>query len=111
MTAFSINFIVEKNADYSTEINITNESNGAPLNLAGYTAEAKMKKSHTSSTFYNINVEFADRIGGILRIFLTNIETSNIPAGRYVYDVVINSPNGIKTRVVEGIIEVSPGVT
>jgi hypothetical protein len=111
MTAFSINFIVERNADYSSEINITNESNGSPLNLAGYTSQATMKRSHTSSVSYNINVEFADRIGGVLRIFLTNEETSNIPAGRYVYDVIITSPNGVKTRVVEGIIEVSPGVT
>lgn len=111
MSAFSINLIVEKNSDYSTELTITNDSNGVPLNLAGYTAAAKMKKSYTSSTEYNINVEFLDRVAGVIRLFLSSAETSQIPSGRYVYDVLLTSPNNTKTRVVEGLIEVSPGVT
>jgi hypothetical protein len=31
--------------------------------------------------------------------------------GRYLYDVVITSPTSIKTRVVEGIVVILPGVT
>jgi hypothetical protein len=31
--------------------------------------------------------------------------------GRYLYDLVITSPASIKTRVVEGIVVVMPGVT
>lgn len=111
MSAFSINLIVEKFSDFSTELTITNDSNGAPLNLAGYTALSKMKRSHTSSTAYDINVEFVDRLAGIIRLFLTYEETAEIPAGRYVYDVLLTSPNDSKVRVVEGLIEVSPGVT
>lgn len=110
MTAFSLNFPVEKYADFSKELTITNE-NGSPLNLAGYTAAAKMKRSYTSSTSYDVRVEFLDRVAGVIRIYLTNEDTSDIPAGRYVYDVVLTSPNGTKTRVVEGLMEVSPGAT
>jgi hypothetical protein len=31
--------------------------------------------------------------------------------GRYLYDLVITSPTSIKTRVIEGIVVVLPGVT
>jgi len=32
-------------------------------------------------------------------------------SGRYVYDVVITSPSGLKTRVLEGTVSVLEGVT
>jgi hypothetical protein len=31
--------------------------------------------------------------------------------GRQVFDLLITSPTGVKTRVVEGVIVISPGVT
>ena len=45
MAAYSINLLVEKNTDFSTTITITDEDNGLPLNLTGFTAEAKIKRS------------------------------------------------------------------
>ena len=46
-----------------------------------------------------------------VKIALTAAQTNAIAAGRYVYDVEITSGEGIVTRVVEGQIEVTPGVT
>ena len=46
-----------------------------------------------------------------IRDRLTAAQTNAIAAGRYVYDVEITSGEGIVTRVVEGQIEVTPGVT
>jgi len=37
--------------------------------------------------------------------------TSLLKEGRYVYDIVITSNSGVKTRVVEGQVTVTPGVT
>jgi hypothetical protein len=42
---------------------------------------------------------------------MTGANTSNLTPGRYVYDLLITSGPGIKTRVVEGIITVLPSVT
>lgn len=111
MAAVSINLLINQGADYDATFTITNEDNGLPLNLAGYTAEAKIKKSYTSSTFSSFTLEFVDRISGIIKISLTDEQTALLVARRYVYDILITSPNGVKTRVIEGIIEVSPGVT
>jgi len=37
--------------------------------------------------------------------------TSQISEGRYVYDITLTSPSNIRTRVIQGNIIVSPGVT
>jgi len=42
---------------------------------------------------------------------MTSANTANLTPGRYVYDLVITSPASEKTRVVEGIVVVTPGVT
>ena len=42
---------------------------------------------------------------------MTNTNTAALEARRYVYDIVLTSPQSVKTRVIEGIIEVTPGVT
>ena len=41
---------------------------------------------------------------------MTNAATSALDPRRYVYDIVLTSPQGIKTRVIEGILEVTPGL-
>ena len=48
---------------------------------------------------------------GEITISMTAANTANISAGRYLYDLVITSPDSVKTRVVEGIVVVMPGVT
>jgi hypothetical protein len=37
--------------------------------------------------------------------------TATLEAGRYLYDVVVTSAGGTKTRVIEGVVTVNPGVT
>ena len=44
-------------------------------------------------------------------ITLTDTQTTALESGRYVYDVVITSGSGAKTRVVEGQVTVNPSVT
>ena len=39
------------------------------------------------------------------------VSVANLTAGRYLYDLLITAPDTTKTRVVEGIVVVLPGVT
>ncbi len=111
MAAIPLNLLLEKGTDWDATFNIQNEDNTTPLNLTGYTAEAKMKKSHYSTSSTSFVVTFVDRYNGQLKIGLANAATTALEARRYVYDIVLTSPQSIKTRVIEGIIEVTPGVT
>lgn len=110
MAAIPLNLLMEKGTDFDATFNITNEDNSTPLNLTGYTAEAKMRRSYHSTTATSFIVEFVNRYNGILKISLPNATTAGLEARRYVYDIMLTSPQGIKTRVIEGVIEVTPGV-
>ena len=111
MAAIPLNLLLEKGTDFDATFNIQNEDNTTPLNLTGYTAAAKMRRSYYSTTSTDFIVDFVDRYNGILKISLTNTSTSALDSRRYVYDIVLTSPQNIKTRVIEGTLEVTPGVT
>jgi len=72
---------------------------------------SQMRKSYSSSTVYNFTTSLYDAAQGKVRLQLNNAQSSAIPAGRWLYDVEITSPSGTKTRVIEGIVTVTPEIT
>ena len=105
------NLTVDQGADFAIAIDVT-DSSGTALNLTGYTAAGQVRKSYSSTTAVNFTVSIrAPATGGILDLSLTNTHTNAMKPGRYVYDVEITSGAGIKDRVVEGQLEIMPGVT
>ena len=102
------NLYIDQGADFSVEIGIYDDFN-TPWNLNGYTGEAKVKKSYYSSSAYNFTVSVAT--GGMITLTMPAATTSLIEQGRYLYDVVITSSAGTKTRVIEGLVTINPGVT
>ncbi len=109
MAAYS-ELIVEQYADFSTTVNVE-DSNGDAINLFGYTAASQIRKSYYSSTANNFTASVTGTANGEVTISMTAANTANISPGRYLYDLVITSPVGVKTRVVEGIVTILPGVT
>ena len=69
-----------------------------------------MRKTYSSSTATNFSASIANAANGTVQISLSATQTNALKAGRYVYDVEINN-SGTITRVVEGQVEVTPGVT
>jgi hypothetical protein len=104
------NLFVDAGANYSNIITVA-ASNGQPLDLTGYTVASQMRKSYQSSTAYNFTASVYNAATGKVRLQLSDTQSSAIPAGRWLYDVEITSPSGTKTRVVEGIVTVSPQIT
>lgn len=109
MAAYSELF-VEQYADFSTTVNVEN-SEGDAINLSGYTAASQIRKSYYSSTANNFTATITGTANGEVTIAMTSANTANMSPGRYLYDLVITSPTGVKTRVVEGIVTILPGVT
>tara|TARA_B100000927_G_C16457462_1_gene466441 strand:+ start:451 stop:786 length:336 start_codon:yes stop_codon:yes gene_type:complete len=105
------NLTIDQGTDFSFAVDVT-DTDGNALNLTGFTAAGQIRKSYSSST----KVDFVCSVrspatAGILDISLTNTQTNAMKAGRYVYDVEITSGAGLKDRVIEGQLEVMPGVT
>jgi hypothetical protein len=104
------NLFVDAGANYSNIITVA-ASNGQALDLTGYTVASQMRKSYQSSTAYNFTASVYTAATGKIRLQLTDTQSAAIPAGRWLYDVEITSPSGTKTRVVEGIVTVTPQIT
>lgn len=106
--ATKANLVIDQGATFSTDLTLTDE-NGDMLILNGYTANSQLRKWYTSTT----SVPFTAAINvdsGVITLSLTDTQTSLLTAGRYVYDVEISDGSTV-SRVVEGIITVTPNVT
>jgi len=104
------NLYVDQGSDFSFTIDLTN-SDGSVMDLTGYTGESEIKKSYSSSSAAaTFNVIITEEVGR-LTFELTDTQTAGLEYGRYLYDCVITSSGGEKTRIVEGQVIVTPGVT
>ena len=107
--AIKSNHLINQGTTFSTEIDVSDD-NGNVMDLSGYSAEAQMRKYYTSNTSYDFTASVYIN-DGIVELAMSANTTASIPAGRYVYDCNLISPSGEVTRLIEGIVTVSPGVT
>ena len=112
--AATANLRIEQGATFSSDVTVK-DTNGSAFDLTGYTAAAKMALGYASTrTRTTISASIAsDATTGVITLTLTADQTSNLDApARYVYDVEITkTSDSTVTRVIEGIITVSPNVT
>jgi hypothetical protein len=104
------NLYVDQGSTYSNIITVT-ASNGQALDLSGYSVASQMRKSYQSSTYHSFTATVYDAANGKIRLQLTDEQSGAIPAGRWLYDVEIESTSGARTRVVQGIVTVQPQIT
>lgn len=107
--AIKANLIIDQGVDYSTSITLTDDD-GSIIDLTGYTAEAQLRKTYTSLSAVNFVVSITASLG-VVTLSMTSNVSSNIVPGRFVYDVLLRNAQGIKSRIVEGIVTVTPRVT
>jgi hypothetical protein len=107
--ATKANIVVDQGTTFSTSINLTDDD-GNPVDLTGYTGRSQMRKHYTSTNSQSFSVSLNSQQGSITLSMSAN-QTSNIVPGRYVYDVEIASGANVISRVVEGIVTVTPEVT
>ena len=103
------NLFIDQGSDFNFSVDLATE--GASVNLAGYSARGQIRKSYTSSTATDFSITIND--SDTLSASLTAAQTGAFLPGRYVYDIEILSGDAtpIVTRVVEGQIDVTPRVT
>jgi hypothetical protein len=110
MSAAYTNLYIEQGASYSTTITV-NDVYSSTFDLSGYSVKSQMRKSYYSA---NATATFTTSISistGQITLALDAPTTANISAGRYVYDATIKDTSNNVTRILEGIVDVSPSVT
>jgi len=105
------NLLIYQGADFTIDFSVEND-NGTEFNLSGYSAACKIKNHYTSSSAVTVTTAIiTPETAGRIQLSLNNSQTAAMKSGRYVYDVVITAPSGLKTRVLEGTVSVLEGVT
>ena len=104
------NLTIDQGSSFLAYVDVT-DSSGNILVLTGYTVAGQIRKNYSSSTAVNFSATVSDATAGTISLALTDTETNSMKPGRFVYDVEILSGSGTRTRVLEGQVEVTPGVT
>ena len=110
--ATKLNYTIDQGEDFTIELTINED--GSAKDLTGYSFRGWLKKSYKSpnSGKTSFSVTETDLSNGRIDLDLTNTQTSALDAPhRYVWDLEMTSPAGKITRVLQGIVEVTPEVT
>jgi len=108
--AIYANLVVDQGTDFSSFVTLEDTA-GATVDLTGYTAAGMIRRTYLSTTKVDFTTSIPDPTTGEIKIQLASSVTGAMKAGRYVYDLEITSSGGAVSRVVEGQLEVNPGVT
>ena len=107
--ATKANLVIDQGTHYSTTISIASMNDEA-IDLTGYSASAQMRKHYTSANSVNFACEIDAAVGDVI-LSLTPAQTNAMLPGRYVYDVEVTNSAGVVSRIVEGMVTITPGVT
>ncbi len=103
--------ILDQGATFESTLDLVADD-GSAVNVAGYLFSGQIRKSYYSSNATaNLTITVSDAANGNLTISLNSATTANIAAGRYLYDVKMTDTANTVTRIVEGIITVTPQIT
>lgn len=104
------NLVIEKGVDFSQTFNLSN-NDGTPQNLAGYSGTSHLRKTPTSSSYTPFTLSFEDRSNGKIKLSLSSDITASLKSGRHVYDVLVITPDTKKSIVIEGTVNIRPGIS
>lgn len=111
MAVYVVNLTIDQGTDFSQVFNLESSTSNAAVNLSSYTGSAQLRKHASSKKYYDFTVSFPDRGSGQVKIAMTDVITSRIKAGRYVYDLILTDSSGTKERAVEGTVLVRESAT
>lgn len=106
------NISADQGANFQVNVDLE-DANSDPLNLTHFTMSGQIRRTYKSENFVNFSVSIVGNANnGAIVIELTASQTSNMKAGRYVYDVyATHTESNDVIKVLEGIFEIIPSVT
>lgn len=107
-----VELYMDQGATFNTTINLQDDTTNANINVVGYTVRSQIRRSYYSANITaNIVCTITDGPNGAISMTVPASNTSNIRPGRYLFDLETETAAGVVVRVLEGIINVTPGVT
>lgn len=102
---------INQGADYIDTLQMS-DTDGSPVDITNYVFTSQIRKSYyAANAAANLVITVIDASNGTASILIHAAVTTNIAAGRYVYDIYMLDTANVTTRIVEGIAVVSPAAT
>jgi hypothetical protein len=104
------NIFIDQGSSFIIDVDLSQTV--GTLVLTDYTAQSNIARSYDGTSKGSFTVSVDDSNNKLI-MTLTAAQTAALKPGRYVYDVIIKAPapDSTITRVLEGQIDVTPGVT
>lgn len=117
-----VNFNIDKRATFTAQLTYQQDDvEDTPVNLTGYTAVLQIRRStnETGPPLFEVSttpttngsVITIDPSSGGLLVKITDEDTAKFNFKSAVYDLVIESPAGDVSRLIQGTLTIVPGVT
>jgi hypothetical protein len=107
-----VELFVDQGTNFNNVINLTDDITNLNVNVQGYTVISQMKRSYYSANASaNITCSITNALNGEITMTMGANTTANIKAGRYLFDMRITDREGVVSRVLEGIITVTPRIS
>ena len=106
--ASKYNMDLDQGADFRIDFTLS-DVDGVVPDFSDYDSRSQMRKHYSSNSFISFIVNAYSN--GVISLTLDSAASANISPGRYFYDVEVISSSNVVTRVVEGIINVTPNIT
>ena len=111
MSAY-VELYIDQGSTFNNVINLTDDVTNTPINVANYTVVSQLRRSYYSANISaNLVCSITDAANGEITLSLPAANTANIKPGRYVFDVKTIDNSNTTSRVLEGVITVTPSVT
>ena len=103
------NIVAEQGATFN--LNFRVETDGTAWDLSDYTFAMQVRRSSSSTTtLLDITSATMTSVGHV-SVEVSAAEMTDVPAGRWVYDIELTSSGDEVTRILEGRFIVTPEVT
>ena len=107
-----VELIIDQGATFNNIINLSDDITNANINISGYVVRSQMRRSYYSANATaNITCTITNASQGEITMNMNANTTANIKSGRYLFDLETVDTIGTVSRVLEGIITVTPGIT
>jgi len=108
--AATYNITIEQGTDWTRDLFLTTATQGA-ISLAGSSFAAQIRQFPGGSVVTQIATSVVSAAGGQLRLSVTSAASLLVPTSGAKYDLVQVTSAGIATRLLEGVVTLSPRIT
>ncbi len=107
-----VELYIDQGAEFSTTISINDEQTNIPGNLTNIVVTGQIRKSLLSVNAYaSFTCSVTNPANGEILISMTSANTANMKPGNYFYDIRLGGASNSFSRLIEGVLFVTPGIT